>query len=203
MFWLNRERRGLSGGFTHLPVRRGGLGRGFTLVEMIVSLGLFSLVMLVSVSAVLAVVETNRHTRAVKNAADNLAFAIDSISRALKFATKVYCGESGTLDEVQICPEGNSFLTFRDYRTGERVEYRLYQNAIQRKDTSQKPAEFIPITAPEVVVNSLVFYVTDESDGAAKTRHKVRLNVEAQSSVGNKTVNFNLQTTVALRRDAN
>src|SRR3989338_2524865 len=51
--------------------------RGFTLVELIVSIGLFAIVMLISVGALLALTGANRKAQALQSVMNNLNVALD------------------------------------------------------------------------------------------------------------------------------
>src|SRR3989344_8697452 len=53
--------------------------RGFTLVEMIVAIALFSIVMVVSVGALLALVTANRKAQALQSVMNNLNIALDGM----------------------------------------------------------------------------------------------------------------------------
>jgi prepilin-type N-terminal cleavage/methylation domain-containing protein len=58
--------------------------KGFTLVEMIVSVGLFSIVMLIAISAILSIIGNNKKVQAINNVVNNLNFAIESMVRDMK-----------------------------------------------------------------------------------------------------------------------
>lgn len=174
---------------------------GFSLIEMLVSVGIFSLVMVVSVVAVVGMVNTNRYARAVKNVADNLAFAMESMSRNIKIGTKYYCGgwagvapvnpDAGTND----CAGGSGSIAFRDFR-GQVQAYRINDGVIDQ----YFPDGTGPITAPapEVEVLDLKFYVVGSSNGDL-LQPRVRINVKARSTVGKSEVEYVLQTTVSGR----
>ncbi len=64
---------------------------GFTLIEMIVSLALFSIVVVVSVGALLMLVGTNNQLQGEQSVMTNLSFALDSMTRELRTGTAYYC----------------------------------------------------------------------------------------------------------------
>ena len=70
--------------------------RGFTLIEMTVSLGLFTIIMFIATSAFLSIVNTDRKARSVRIAADNLNIALEDMSRRIKTGNTYYCGDSAT-----------------------------------------------------------------------------------------------------------
>jgi prepilin-type N-terminal cleavage/methylation domain-containing protein len=77
---------------------------GFTLIEMIVSLGLFSLVVTVAVGALLMLVATNRQLQSEQSVMTNLSFALDSMTREIRTGTHYYCewsaNNNGTFNPV-------------------------------------------------------------------------------------------------------
>jgi|AntRauTorcE11898_2_1112593.scaffolds.fasta_scaffold09984_1 prepilin-type N-terminal cleavage/methylation domain-containing protein len=102
---------------------------GFTLIEMIVSLALFSVVMTIAVGALLVLIASNRQLQDEQAVLTNLSFALDSMTREIRTGTNYYCdsqsgqnaGPSGrkifsnnsannSLDpnETEDCHEGNT-----------------------------------------------------------------------------------------------
>ena len=65
--------------------------RGFTLVEMIVSLAIFSIVVTVSVGALLVLVGTNQQLQGEQSVMTNLSFALDSMTREIRTGSGYYC----------------------------------------------------------------------------------------------------------------
>jgi prepilin-type N-terminal cleavage/methylation domain-containing protein len=64
---------------------------GFTLVEMIVSLAVFSIVVTVSVGALLVLVGTNQQLQGEQSVMTNLSFALDSMTREIRTGGAYYC----------------------------------------------------------------------------------------------------------------
>lgn len=65
--------------------------RGFTLVEMIVSLALFSIVITISVGALLVLIGTNEQLQGEQTVMTNLSFALDSMTREIRTGTEYFC----------------------------------------------------------------------------------------------------------------
>ncbi len=65
--------------------------RGFTLIEMIVSLALFSIVITISVGALLVLVGTNEQLQGEQSVMTNISFALDSMAREIRTGTAYYC----------------------------------------------------------------------------------------------------------------
>jgi len=66
--------------------------KGFTLVEMMVAIGLFSVVMLVAVAAILSIIGNNKKAQGINNVVNNLNFAVESMVRDLKTGYYYRCG---------------------------------------------------------------------------------------------------------------
>ena len=84
--------------------------RGFTLIEMIVSVGLFAIVMLVCVGALLSLVNANRKAQALQSVMNNLNIALDGIVRNAR--------EGSDYDGSAAC-SGNSDSSPKDCTSGE------------------------------------------------------------------------------------
>jgi len=99
--------------------------RGFTLIEMIVSLGVFSVVVTIAVGALLTIIATNQQLQKEQNVMINLSFTLDRMTREIRTGTDYYCegatdqtsnlfDDNGNLDEyiislssvVKDCPSG-------------------------------------------------------------------------------------------------
>ena len=98
---------------------------GFTIVEMIVSLALFSVVVTVSVGALLVLIASNERFQEEQSVMTNLSFALDSMSREIRTGINYFCdsqtnpnlGTAGQLifddganldfANVQDCSDGN------------------------------------------------------------------------------------------------
>ncbi len=72
--------------------------KGFTLIEMVIAVGLFSIVMLVALAIILSVVDNNKKVHSVNVVVDNLNFAIDSMVRDIKTGKYYRCGYGMSID---------------------------------------------------------------------------------------------------------
>jgi prepilin-type N-terminal cleavage/methylation domain-containing protein len=64
---------------------------GFTLIEMIVSLGVFSVVVTTAVGAILVLVNTNLQLQSEQSVMTNLSFALDTMTREMRTGFKYFC----------------------------------------------------------------------------------------------------------------
>jgi prepilin-type N-terminal cleavage/methylation domain len=125
--------------------------RGFSLLEMIVSVGLFAIVMLVSTGAYLSLISLDRKARATNDLVTNLSFAIDTMERSLRTGTAYACGGIG---QGPNCVPGNTSLAFVDDE-GQTITYKQSGTAIQQCIGLSCSS----LTDPRITVQSMKFYV--------------------------------------------
>jgi prepilin-type N-terminal cleavage/methylation domain-containing protein len=194
--------------------------RAFTLIEVLVSVALFSIVMVVALGALVALSSAVKRAEALDTATNNLAAALDSMSRAIRTGTTYHCGSGGTLGTPADCPNlasSASSFTFQDSSNpSNQVTYCLSNPGANTCNSSTSCGSgsctilrakavggggaSVPLTAPEVNVSSLKFIVTGSpSTGAGDyVQPRVTLLVVGTITINqNITSNFNLQTTVA------
>ncbi len=135
-----------------------GASRGFTLVEMIVSVALFSIVMLVSVTALLALIDANRKARTLQSVVNNLNVALDGMVRSLRMGSNYRCGGTDPItDGPASCPDGATVISFVD-RVGDVVIYQ-WDSVAHRIQVSTDGGPYSYLTAPEVDITEMKFYV--------------------------------------------
>lgn len=64
---------------------------GFTLIEMIVSLGVFSIVVTIAVGALLVLIASNDQLQKEQTVMTNLSFAVDSMTREIRTGINYFC----------------------------------------------------------------------------------------------------------------
>lgn len=178
--------------------------KGFTLIEMIVSLGLFTIIMFIATSAFLSIVNTDRKARGVRIAADNLNLSLEDMTRRIKTGYSYYCGESasGVLD-CAVTP-GTAF-SFNDQSSpSNRIIYKratgsscgptysLTQGCILRTG--------VLVTSPEIDITRLNFYVKGSIPGSPNnTQPMVVVVVDGTLGTGSTSATFSVQSTVTQR----
>ncbi len=91
--------------------------RGFTLIEIIVSLGIFAVVAVVALGALVRIITANKKAQTVQAAVTNINFALDAMSREIRVGRNYYCvsgpGSSFALSSLEQeyttatkCPSG-------------------------------------------------------------------------------------------------
>lgn len=73
--------------------------RGFTLIEMIVALGVFALVITIAIGALLSLIATNQRLQAEQSVMTNLAFALDSMTREIRTGYNYVCVSANNVNQ--------------------------------------------------------------------------------------------------------
>lgn len=91
---------------------------GFTLLEMIVSLGIFTIVAVIAVGSLVRITSLNRQAQSMQAAMNNINYILESISREMRFSRKFHCVDNGTVYNpgagnnnivFNACNKGNNF----------------------------------------------------------------------------------------------
>lgn len=101
---------------------------GFTLIEMIVALGLFSVVITISVGALLSLIASNEQLQKEQSVMVNLSFALDSMTREIRTGTKYFCDSQNSLS-------GGPKKTFKP---NEPLDSNVFNDCHEGNKTSQK-----------------------------------------------------------------
>ena len=65
--------------------------RGFTLVEILVALMIFSIVVVVALSALIKIIDANKKSQTIQNAVVNMSFTMESMTREIRNGSTLYC----------------------------------------------------------------------------------------------------------------
>ncbi len=199
---------------------------GFTLIEMIVSLGLFSVVVTIAVGSLLVLIASNRQLQDEQSILSNLTFAVDGMTREIRTGRYYDCesrnsvggsfSSSNDLDSAVAgndCSSGNnlnrrfqgiSFVEGGDSVTGgnERILYFFNRNQgkLYRRIGTQVAQ---PITSDGIYIRSAEFFVSGSrplsSAASQDDQAAVTLIIEAAESNDPSAKVHVLQTTITQR----
>jgi prepilin-type N-terminal cleavage/methylation domain-containing protein len=172
--------------------------RGFTLIELIVSVGLFSIVMTIVASSYLSLLSRDRQARATNDVANNLNFVLDTMARSIRTGTNYYCGVSGGPNCAATPQSTFSFLDDQ----GNTVTYSLSAGGqILECYNSGTGCVATPITDSRIVVDTLNFYARGIDTGNGdQTQPEVTLVMHGKISADTThTVFFTIQTSATQR----
>jgi prepilin-type N-terminal cleavage/methylation domain-containing protein len=197
---------------------------GFTLVEVMISIGLFTVVMVIGIGAILGVSSTHRKTQAMRTVVDNLSFLVEDMSRSMRlggyfvcvpdpvndFTLSVWSGVQNTSDGTDC--KGISFEPYWSYIPSDYTNQVIYMmdevdgvGTIFKKEaenTSLSLNEMKPVTPAEInidVEHSGFTVIGSDPNDAPKLQPKVIIVLKGKVKVGNTENDFNLQTTVSAR----
>ncbi len=182
--------------------------RGFTLVEMMVAIAVFSVVMVTAMSALINVIDANNKARSIKTAVNNVSFALESISRDMRMGTDYSCSSDGiNFNESQCINDGVTEIRYKSSRadsSGRFAYYKFENNQIWEcleKGSNVCPNnDYQPITSSDVTIDSEKsrFYVLNVGDPTKQPRVIITISGEAGAKDKTKTI-FDLQTGVSQR----
>ncbi len=154
---------------------------GFTLIELIVAIGIFGLVVTMTVSIFVVALISQRRIISLRNVEDNTRFALESMAREIRTG-KNFGGSVNSL----------SFTNAKS----ESVIYRLNNNTIEQ--SSDGGANYLIVTGPEVMVDYLNFYLLGQASGDG-LEPRVTITVGVTSRIGNQASNIKIQNTISER----
>lgn len=169
------------------------LRHGFTLIEMIVSLGVFSVVLTITTGALLSLISSNQRYQNEQNVMTNLSFTLDSMTRELRTGFNYNCvsaannstnvfstinptnsNQEGLGTTTRSCPSGRGTNTFHGvsfYEGGNSISGAsskriLYFYNADDKKIYRKVGNSAPqsIVSESISIEGANFFVTDTDD---------------------------------------
>ncbi len=198
---------------------------GFSLIELMVSLTIFSIVMTVSIGTLLVLIDANTKAQALSTAMTNISFALDSISRNLRTGTRFHCATassmSATQDDRLITNFSSTSISDSSNCTGAgsndrgivftpgtdtkvRVGYRLSGSQIEQWVDKKNTADgWVPITSNQAPTAVEITALEFTLDGAANTdTEQPRITILVQGEVDDgdgEPTTFQIQSNVTQR----
>lgn len=175
---------------------------------MIVSIALFSIVMVVCVTTLLALVAANRKAQAIQSVMNNLNIALDDMARNIRMGNHYFCGNVPPYNGTRDCTSDdglNTTFVFEhfggDPNTFTDQWIYFYDPNTKRIWKSENGGQTsYPITAPEVSITSMKFYAVGTTiDDNIQPR--VTIVVSGTANVGNAKTseNFHVQVSAVQR----
>ena len=156
--------------------------KGFTIIEMVVAVGVFAVVITVSLAAFLNVSNIQKRAEALRVINNNLNFSLETMMREIRSGSNYSVGTGGTSLNIK-----NASSTD--------ITYRLNNNRIEKSVTA---GPYLALTAPEVNITKLLFISRGELAGDGL---QPRVTIVITGSAGEKNViKLNLQTTISQRK---
>lgn len=179
--------------------------KGFSLIELIVALGIFTSIITVLLGALIVTMNSARHSRALRTAMDNVNFAMESMTRSIRMGTNYYCvSDGGGLplgvgENTKDCDNGSfvSFIPKGDNATSSRVGFGLIEEngvSVLNRCTDDT---CVAIVSPDINIESLRFIV--KNSDLASRQAGVYIMMKGVAYVGGSPVPFALQTLASER----
>jgi len=176
--------------------------KGFSLIEILVAVAIFSMVMLVAVGALLTMIDANRKAQSTKSVMNNLSFALESMARNARLGTDFHCETDLTPTNVETpldCPTGGILFAFEGQfgvpGAGDQFVY-IY-NGTQIERSTDGGLNFIPVTASEVIIDDLTFYVAGSENGG---QPRVVITIQGRAGLDERVqTTFRIQTQATQR----
>jgi prepilin-type N-terminal cleavage/methylation domain-containing protein len=160
--------------------------KGFTLIEMLVSIALFSVVLTVTLGAIMTIADSNKKARSLMSVTNNLNFAVDSMVRSFKtgqVTLPFVDGDCFNTSEIDYTEEGF---------TPRPVEYCFDQDGDRGKITKNN----IDLTSTDVDIDKVEFI-----DSSYGNQPMLTIIMSGTVKVSEKiSSSFSLQTAVSQRR---
>lgn len=182
---------------------------GFTLIELIVSVALFSVIILMATQIFAMVIDSQRSSIATQNVQESLKYFLEVTGKEIRMAQK-------NDDTTNTCPgipateifvittdtNGNNILSFKNYY-GQCVTYSLAPDAVvsttQRFQISRKTSnlEAVDFISPAQITLDHLYFILDSG---ASTQATVTINLQAHALNAAKFKStMVLQTSIASR----
>ncbi|MES2087853.1 MAG: type II secretion system protein [Patescibacteria group bacterium] len=180
--------------------------KGFTLIEILVSIALFGFVMLATTSTLLSLVDANHKAQSTKTAIDNLSLALESMTRNIRTGTQYnYAGGHHCSSTSGGSTDGYTGISLKDQK-GNDLSYSWVEGSDDIKKTLN--SNTFTITSPEITIDRLCFYIagTSATDGTGEEQPIVSVTIGGvvnntiAAGAKQKTVSrFDIQTLVSQR----
>lgn len=164
--------------------------RGYSLAELIVAVGIFSMVMLVVMGVYLALISYDRQARATNQLVANLSFSLESMVRTIRTGTSYTCvGDPCTA------------ITFNDSE-GTAVHYLRRSDGTLGQCTGSLVAtcnsgNATPLTDATINITTLAFYVRGVGTTGAAATVQPQVTILAKGTMATdagKEIEFTIQT---------
>jgi len=190
--------------------------RGFSLVEMIVAVGLFAIVMVICVATLFALVNANRKAQALQSVMNNLNVSLDGMARAVRMGSTFNCGASAPFTGTRDCANGSTEFTFEHYggdtsNFNDQWQYKFVCPVSLAGDGTCPTGGYIArsedggttfnaVTAPEISINSMNFYVTGSTrDDTSQPLVIMVVKGTAASNSSRTSTSFHIQVAATQR----
>ncbi len=175
--------------------------KGFTLIELMVSVSIFVLVMVISMGAILSILDANQKSETMRSVMDNLDSTLESMTRTIRFGTNYHSGSTMPLTSPHDTFSNDDVTTMSVLDSdGNEVTYSLVGGQIMRSINS---GNLLALTSPDINIQTLIFKVVGSLpyDTGDTTQPFVLIIIKG-TVTGNRSSGstFTIETTVSQRQ---
>ena len=177
---------------------------GFTLLEMVISLGIFSVLVVLAIGVVISVSRAQTNAAADQAILDNVRFGLELITKELR------TGVNYNVSSSPVCGGAPGTEIHFSATSGSRVYYLQGTTIMRATADAANPNQcygqplniFVPFTAPEITTEKLGFRVRGANPGPDDGQPTITVSIQVSmiNSKTNQKTGLNLQTTVVQRQ---
>jgi len=170
---------------------------GFSLIEVVVSVTLFSIIMLSATEIFKMIVDSQRTAIASQNVQESLKYFLEVIGKEIRMAqdSKGDCGiPSGTIFQVSRMSTSSDALAFKNYY-GECVRYTIGTEGTSRRFSIDRPYGSGFISPAKIQIDSLHFALNN----GATLQPLVTVNLQAHAVDEKIKSSMTIQTSMTSR----
>lgn len=168
---------------------------GYTLIELMVAIGLFAIVMTLASGSYIMMISISRQAQGIASGIDNLSFALETMTRDIRTGSNYSCGTALGMGD---CIGGGNSFTFKNEK-GDTVKYDLDSSAIAIRRTVNNSVESTLTDSSSVVINSLMFYAFGTAPVPNTTQARVTIIIKGTVSPDKNPQVFTIETSATMR----
>jgi prepilin-type N-terminal cleavage/methylation domain-containing protein len=154
--------------------------KGFTLIEVMVAVSIFTVVVTIGIGALMSVISTNKRIQAQREVVNGLSFALETMGRRLRLA-----------DVSQPINTGSNFIQFLDSETQAII---LYQRTSGNKITVSTGGQQIEITPAGFEVTKF-----ESNTSGTGVKKFITLRIVGNINAAGTTTPISMQTSISPR----
>ena len=174
---------------------------GFTLIELIVSLALFTIILTAALGGLLMVIDANRQAKSIKLVVNNLNLAMEGMSRELRVGRNICDSDNGSAEPVSSCNNttGADTIYFTTDQGATSSSFRVADNAVERRIGASPANDYLQLTGSDVFVDELVFYIRGVGYGDDQ-QPSALIVLNGHTNQADERIDFYVQTMVSQRQ---
>lgn len=176
--------------------KRSSSQKGFTLIEMLVSISLFSMVLVIVLGAMLTIINVNRRAQALASVINNFNASVEAMNRVIKSAEPLSMSIGPGGESIELTVDNTNGLIGPEDLLGSNVIVTFeFDEANQRITRQLNSLAVLPITSEDVRIQKLQFV------GLSPDQPEVVVIIAGEAGTTNDAkTTFEIMTTVSQRQ---